>query len=106
MAFFLITLLNCIILHGERLLGKRGACLSLLIVVFFIPLITLYLLMFNYLKKCLTFLHSCINSSNEVLKVFLYHQSNKVFQHLVRIIVICVINIRLCLICLDQISPL
>ena len=44
---FLITLLNCIILHGERLLGKLGACLSLLIVVFFIPLITLYLLMFN-----------------------------------------------------------
>ena len=45
--FFKITLLNCIILHGERLLGKLGACLSLLIVVFFIPLITLYLLMFN-----------------------------------------------------------
>ena len=44
---FLITLLNCIILHGERLLGKLGAGLSLLIVVFFIPLITLYLLMFN-----------------------------------------------------------
>ena len=40
----------------------------------------------------------------KLLKVFLYHQSNKVFQHLVRIIVICVINIRLCLICLDQIS--
>ena len=33
---FLITLLNCIILHGERLLGKLGVCLSLLIVVFFI----------------------------------------------------------------------
>ena len=45
---FLITLLNCIILHGEMLLGKLGACLSLLIVVFFIPLITLYLLMFNF----------------------------------------------------------
>ena len=43
----LITLINCIILHGERLLGKLDACLSLLIVVFFIPLITLYLLMFN-----------------------------------------------------------
>ena len=54
---FLITLLNCIILHGERLLGKLGAYLSLLIVVFFIPLITLYL-----------FLHYCINSSNEVVK--------------------------------------
>ena len=58
-------------------------------------------------KRCLKFLHSCLNSSNEVvIKVFLYHQSNKVFQHLVRIIVICVINIRLCLICLDQISSL
>ena len=56
---FLITLLNCIILHGERLLGKLGACLSLLIVVFFIPLITLYLL---------KFLHYCLNSSNEVVK--------------------------------------
>ena len=33
----------------------------------------------------------------KLLKVFLYHQSNKVFQHLMRIIVICVINIRLCL---------
>ena len=44
---FLITLLNCIILHGERLLGKLGACLSLLIVVFFIRLISIYLLMFN-----------------------------------------------------------
>ena len=42
----------------------------------------------------------------KLLKVFLYHQSNKVFLHLVRIIVIWVINIRLCLICLDQISPL
>ena len=31
---FLITLLNCIILHGERLLGKLGACPSLLTVVF------------------------------------------------------------------------
>ena len=44
---FLITLLNCIILHGERLSGKLGACLSLLIFVFFIPLIIIYLLMFN-----------------------------------------------------------
>ena len=33
----------------------------------------------------------------KLLKVFIYHQSNKVYQHLVRIIVICVINIRLCL---------
>ena len=54
-------------------------------------------------KKCLKFLHSC---PMKLLQVFLYHQSNQLFQHLVRIIVICVINIRLCLICLDQISPL
>ena len=47
LCLFLITLLNYIILHGERLLGKLGACLSLLIVVFFIPLISLFLLMFN-----------------------------------------------------------
>ena len=42
----------------------------------------------------------------KLLKVFLYHQSNKVFQHLVRIIVIWVINIRLCLICLESDFPI
>ena len=40
-------MLNRVILHAERLLGKLGVCLSLLIVVFFIPLITLYLLHTN-----------------------------------------------------------
>ena len=52
---FLITLLNCIILHGERLLGKLGACLSLLI---------------DTINNSLTIesLHSCINSSHEVVK--------------------------------------
>ena len=100
---FLITLLNRIILHGERLLGKLGACLSLFIVVFFHTInnsLPIDAQLEIFLLKCL---HSCLNSSNEV---FLCRQSNKVFQHLVRIIVIGVINIRLCLICLDQISPL
>ena len=57
-------------------------------------------------KICLKFLHSCLNSSNEVVKSISLSSIQQVFQHLVRIIVICVINIRLCLICLDQISPL
>ena len=57
-------------------------------------------------KRCLKFLHSCLNSSNEVVKSISLSSIQQSFQHLVRIIVICVINIRLCLICLDQIFPL
>ena len=91
--------LNCIILHGERLLGKLGACLSLLIVIFFIQLIILYLLMFKWKKKIW-------NVFTLVKSISLSSIQRVVFLHLVRIIVICVINIRLCLKCLDQISPL
>ena len=40
-------------------------------------------------------LHSSITALMKLLKVFLYHQSNKVVQHLVRIIVICVIKLFL-----------
>ena len=57
-------------------------------------------------KRCLKFLHSCLSSSNEVVKSISLSSIQQGFSDLVRIIVICVINIRLCLICLDQISPL
>ena len=63
-----MTLLNCIILHGERLLEKLGACLSLLIVVVVVHTINNYLPIDVQFKKKLFKMHSCINNSNKVVK--------------------------------------
>ena len=106
MGFLKITLLKCIILHGERLLGKLGVCLFTTHCRFLHTINNSFPIDVQLGKNMLK--HSCIvveTALMKLLKVFLYHQSYKVFLHLVRIIVIYVINIRLCVICLDQISP-
>ena len=65
---FLITLLNCIILHGERLLGKLGACPFTTHCRFLHTINNSLPIDVQLEKICLKLLHSCINSSNEVVK--------------------------------------
>ena len=65
---FLITLLNCIIMHGESLLGKLGACLSLTHCRFLHTINNSLPIDVQLEKKSLKFLHSCLNRSNEVVK--------------------------------------